>query len=92
MKKWKDVSIRVKVLIPIVLMLVMMSGYLLGTLFGFGQMHQAVVTLAEKNISCQICDIPTVFTDFPCRYENIMPVFRQNFYQMGAHCAGSSQN
>ncbi|MCI7129993.1 MAG: methyl-accepting chemotaxis protein [Lachnospiraceae bacterium] len=49
MKKWKDVSIRVKVLIPIVLMLVMMIIYLLGTLFGFGQMHRAVVSLAEEN-------------------------------------------
>ena len=49
MKKWKDVSIRVKVLIPIVLMLVMMVCYLLGTIAGFGQMHKDVVKLAEEN-------------------------------------------
>ena len=49
MKKWKDVSIRIKVLIPIVLMLVMMIIYLAGSVFGFGQMHKDVVTLAEEN-------------------------------------------
>ena len=49
MKKWKDVSIRVKVMIPIVLMLVMMIIYLAGSVFGFGQMHKDVVTLAEEN-------------------------------------------
>ena len=49
MKKWKDVSIRVKVMIPIVLMLAMMIIYLVGTLYGFGEMHRAVVSLAEEN-------------------------------------------
>ena len=49
MKKWKDVSIRVKVLIPIVLMLAMMGIYLVGTIIGFGQMHRDVVMLAEEN-------------------------------------------
>ena len=38
MKKWKDVSIRVKVMIPIVLMLVMMLGYLVGTVIAARQM------------------------------------------------------
>lgn len=49
MKKWKDVSIRIKVLIPIVLMLLMMAVYLIGTVVGFGQLHQDVVMLAEEN-------------------------------------------
>ena len=38
MKRWKDVSIRVKVMIPIVLMLVMMLGYLVGTVIAARQM------------------------------------------------------
>lgn len=49
MKKWKDVSIRVKVLIPIVLMLVMMLVYMVGSLYGMEQMHQDIVSLAEQN-------------------------------------------
>ena len=51
MKKWKDVSIRVKVMIPIVLMLVMMIIYLVGTLVGYEQMHQDILSLAEQNVS-----------------------------------------
>lgn len=51
MKKWKDVSIRVKVLIPIVLMLVMMLIYLVGTLVGYEQMHQDMLSLAEQNVA-----------------------------------------
>ena len=49
MKRWKDVSIRVKVIIPIVLMLVMMLVYMMGSLFGMRQMHGDIVSLAEQN-------------------------------------------
>ena len=49
MKKWKDVSIRVKVMIPIVLMLVMMLIYMVGSLYGMEQMHQDILSLAEQN-------------------------------------------
>ena len=49
MKKWKDVSIRVKVLIPIVLMLAMMLIYMVGSLYGMEQMHQDILSLAEQN-------------------------------------------
>lgn len=49
MKSWKDVSIRVKVLIPIVLMLVMMLVYMAGSLFGMSEMHGDIVSLAEQN-------------------------------------------
>ena len=49
MKKWKDVSIRVKVLIPIVLMLVMMLIYMMGSLVGMNRLHSDILMLAEKN-------------------------------------------
>ena len=49
MKKWKDVSIRVKVMIPIVLMLVMMLVYMAGSLYGLNQMHGGIVSLVEQN-------------------------------------------
>lgn len=49
MKRWKDVSIRVKVMIPIVLMLVLMLVYMLGSLYEMRQMHQDILSLAEQN-------------------------------------------
>lgn len=49
MKKWKDVSIRVKVMIPIVLMLVMMLIYMVGSLYNMDQMHKDILHLAEQN-------------------------------------------
>lgn len=59
MKRWKDVSIRVKVLIPIVLMLVMMLIYMVGSLYGMAQM--ATLT-AEKQASYQATVISSIVT------------------------------
>lgn len=48
MKKWKDVSIRVKVMIPIVLMLVLMLVYMVGSMYSLEQMRQNILQLAEQ--------------------------------------------
>lgn len=64
MKKWKDVSIRVKVMIPIVLMVILMFGYLAGSVAGFRQIHldgvstsagmDATIDLDKINLQYQV--------------------------------------
>lgn len=64
MKKWKDVSIRIKVLIPIVLMVVLMFGYLAGSVKGFQKIYvegkstsvgmDASINLDEINLQYQV--------------------------------------
>lgn len=54
MKKWKDVSIRVKVLIPIVLMLVLMGAYLIVSVAGFREMHLEGVTMSNQRLGATV--------------------------------------
>lgn len=54
MKKWKDVSIRVKVLIPIVLMLVLMGAYLIVSVAGFREMHQEGVIMSDQRLGATV--------------------------------------
>lgn len=54
MKKWKDVSIRVKVLIPIVLMLVLMGVYLIVSVAGFREMHLEGVTMSNQRLGATV--------------------------------------
>lgn len=54
MKKWKDVSIRVKVLIPIVLMLVLMGAYLIVSVAGFREMHQEGVIMSNQRLGATV--------------------------------------
>lgn len=48
MKKWKDVSIRVKVLIPIVLMMALMVAYLFISTSGYREMHLDGQVMSEQ--------------------------------------------
>lgn len=54
MKKWKDISIRVKVLIPIVLMLVLMGVYLIVSVAGFREMHLEGVTMSNQRLGATV--------------------------------------
>lgn len=54
MKKWKDVSIRVKVLIPIVLMLVLMGVYLIVSVAGFREMHLEGVIMSNQRLGATV--------------------------------------
>ena len=50
MKKWNDVSIRVKIVVPILIMVIIMLGYLAGSINGFRLMNSNAQVMRRQGI------------------------------------------
>ena len=50
MKKWNDVSIRVKIVVPILIMVIIMLGYLAGSINGFRLMNNNAQVMRRQGI------------------------------------------
>lgn len=56
MKKWKDVSIRIKVMIPIVLLMLVMVIYTVSSICGMKYMHNATLSLNLEGVDAAIIE------------------------------------
>ena len=55
MKKWNDTSIRIKIVVPILVMVLIMLGYLVGSMNGFRLMNNNAQVLKEQGMTKTHC-------------------------------------